>query len=220
MRVSLAHCSNSSSALTRIIETVQIVDKKMFSSKAASGEEGEKSGASNEDGGFRFDIETETLDQLTRTGLAKEIVQQADGNEYEFKDGSFGEAQFGFLGQDVSADELAASGLKGKGLKGISDMTVPVEEAPGFEGSMEATADGLMQNDVVEVESSSVSTMNEVEAEEDKPVEVSKSVDPIDKLTVSSLKEILRKSGLKVSGKKQELRDRLREYVHNQMSSE
>lgn len=195
------------------------VDKTMFSSKAASGEDE----SASKDGGFRFDIETETLDQLTRTGLAKEIVQQADGSEYEFKDGSFGEAQFGFLGQDVSVDELAASGLKGNRLQGkvpsvFSEMTVPMEEAPGFQGSMEAPADGLMQNDVVEVESSS--TLQEVEVEEDKSEEISMSIDPIDKLTVSSLKEILRKSGLKVSGKKQELRDRLRDYVHNQMSNE
>lgn len=190
------------------------VDKTLFSSKAAPG--GEESEASKKDG-FHFDIETETLDQLTRTGLAKEIVQQADGDEYEFKDGSFGEAQFGFLGRDVSVDELAASGLKGKGLQGkvpsvFSDMTVPVEEAPGFEGSMEATADGLIQNDVVEVES--------LKVEEDKSGEISKSTDPIDMLTVPSLKDILRKSGLKVSGRKQELRDRLRDYVHNQMSNE
>ena len=197
------------------------VDKTMFSSKAASGEE--ESDATNKDGGFRFDIEAETLDQLTRTGLAKEIVQQADGKEYEINDESFGESQFGFLGQDVSIDELAASGLKDTGLQGkvpsvFSEMTVPVEEAPGFEGSMEATADGLMQNDVVEVESSS--TTQAVEVEEGESVEVAESMDPIDKLTVSSLKEILRKSGLKVSGRKQELRDRLREYVFNQMSNE
>lgn len=41
------------------------------------------------------------------------------------------------------------------------------------------------------------------------------TTDPIDSLTVARLKEILREQNLKVSGTKQELQDRLRNYVQS-----
>ena len=46
------------------------------------------------------------------------------------------------------------------------------------------------------------------------------AVDPIDLLTVKRLKEILREQNLKVSGNKQELRDRLRAHVNSKLADE
>lgn len=47
-----------------------------------------------------------------------------------------------------------------------------------------------------------------------------KPADPIDLLTVKRLKEILKEQGLKVSGNKQELRDRLRSAVNSKLNTE
>ena len=44
--------------------------------------------------------------------------------------------------------------------------------------------------------------------------------DPIDLLSVKRLKEILREQGLKVSGKKQELRNRLRDHVDTKLNDD
>jgi len=47
-----------------------------------------------------------------------------------------------------------------------------------------------------------------------------KPADPIDLLTVKRLKEILKEQGLKVSGNKQVLRDRLRSAVNSKLNTE
>ena len=76
---------------------------------------------------------------------------------------------------------------------------MPVEEAQGVDGNIEST--------------SSVGGGETDDEKNDESSSSSKVFDPVDRLTVSKLKEILKKEGLKVSGNKQELQDRLKNHV-------
>lgn len=222
------------------------------------------------DKGFHFNITQATLDQLTKTGLAKEVIQQGDGMEYELgTDGTMDEEKtFSMLGKDVSDDELREAGIVGgsgggggSGSVGIPTMwdeqTVPVEEAPGYQktfdaGNSLAESYGIMLDDIVEREISSsddendgvvdvsgpTTSANDEEMETNKDIMTSAKIiqgsnedttesedgkpakDPIDMLTVARLKEILRAQGLKVSGTKQVLRDRLRNHVNSLLQEE
>merc|ERR1712071_201712 len=60
-------------------------------------------------------------------------------------------------------------------------------------------------------------TANAVEDDADNAEGPDILVDPIDMLTVVRLKDILREQKLKVSGTKQELRDRLRDHVERKI---
>ncbi len=215
--------------------------------------------------GFRFNMTQTTLDQLAKAGLAKEIIQQGDGSEFEFGAGGSSvnideRTKFSMLGKDISDDELRIAGIMGGngGRRGNTIPTIwdtqaiPVEEAPGYQktfdvGNSFALADGIIENEVFDYEISSkgVKDMlpNTVNGEEVERVRIDDSVneviinanredaedsnyssstllDPIDMLTVVRLKEILREQGLKTSGTKQKLRDRLRTHVHSLLREE
>lgn len=200
--------------------------------------------------GFRFNMTQATLEQLTKAGLAKEVVQQGDGTEYELgTDGRLDEDRiFSMLGKDVTADELVDAGIVGGDSSGgriptlWGEQTVPVEEAPGYQKTFEAgnQPDGIIESEIVEREVMSEGTAvdasaTEVVVEDESNANTAKTevaedevddasaeqpMDPIDLLTVARLKEILRAQGLKVSGTKQELRDRLRGHVDTLLKEE
>ena len=209
--------------------------------------------------GFRFNITQTTLNQLAKFGLAKEIIQQGDGSEYDVGTIDDERKSFSMLGKDISDDELRMAGiLGGGGRRGNtiptkwSKQTIPVEEAPGYQkkyyvGNSFAMADGIIENEIKDheislkncVEDMIPETDNREEAVgSDKFVSVNEVIseaevensesntassmpqDPIDMLTVVRLKEILRKQGLKTSGTKQALRDRLRTHVHSLLQEE
>ena len=229
-------------------------------------------GRSNTEG-FHFDINQATLDQLTKVGLAKEIVQQGDGMEYELDVNGGGTSfdqenrkKFNMLGKDISEEELRDAGIVrsknipsslGKNttnavvLPEMWQKSIPVEEAPGFQNSNDGggavgttTATrvdgGILEEEIVESEiiglvdanldnvlddttttaaaaaassatDDGISTTNSVglkdansdhpskEEEEESITSNEKAKDPIDKLTVARLKEILREQGLKVT---------------------
>lgn len=234
------------------------VNKTMFGAglredSSVSAEELDKD--SNSDG-FHFNITQTTLDQLTKVGLAKEIVQQGDGSEYELcaDDSSVSineRKRFLMLGKDVSVNELRTAGIMGSGDRrghNIPTMwdkqTIPVEEAPGYQktfdvGNSFVMADGIIEHEVLDHGITFPNDMRPKSATgEEETVEIDDSVkevtserhvenaveshdsssihkDPIDMLTVVRLKEILREQGLKASGTKQVLRDRLRTHVHS-----
>jgi hypothetical protein len=77
---------------------------------AGAGEEGS---TAHDNAGSHFNITQATLEQLTRVGLAKEVVRQGDGTEYEMgTDGRLNdERTFSMLGKDVSDDELREAGF-------------------------------------------------------------------------------------------------------------
>lgn len=204
--------------------------------------------------GLHFDIEQATLDQLTRSGLAKEIVQQGDGTEYSLDD----ETEFSMLGKDVLAEELREAGIvTGRsrrppvGSTTVPDVwqesSVPVEEVPGYQKTYDVADDGgIIVGDIVETELvaedddsgndsidddesveltegelKSASVGDEQKGEKEEVVAAnSDETDPIDKLTVAKLKEILKAQGLKQSGTKQILRDRLRNHVDTLLQQE
>jgi len=199
----------------------------------------------NKSKGFQFNITQATLEQLTKSGLAKEVIQQGDGTEYELgSDGSLDqENTFSMLGKDISNDELRDAGITGGNAVPTmwDQQTVPVEEAPGYQktfdtGNSLAEADGIIESEIVEHEiadnavvdvsgtveeidnikdvTAEIIQNNEVVQDEDASTNNEKAQDPIDMLTVARLKEILRAQGLKVSGTKQVLRDRLRGHVN------
>jgi len=218
------------------------VNKTMFGSglgmDAATNElenEFQSNNDANNGKGFNFNITQSTLEQLTKVGLATEVVQQGDGTEYELgTDVSLNEDNlFSMLGKDVSNDELREAGIVSpKSASNIPPMweldTIPVEEAPGYRSSDVSNDDGII-GDIVESEIISKDTDfvdTEKVKEEDTAVEeedapVNKQVrDPIDSLTVVRLKEILREQGLKVSGTKAVLVDRLKSHVNSLLQEE
>ena len=174
-----------------------------------------------DDKGFHFNITQATLEQLTKVGLAKEIVQQGDGSEYELGNGgSLSEDKiFSMLGKGISDEELRSAGIVGESNipKLWETQTVPVDDvAPGSDG-------GIIESEIVEQEISTADedcsfvTVNEVDDEkkvDSQIMEETDADDPISSLRVNKLKEILREQGLKVSGNKQELRDRLKSHVN------
>lgn len=222
------------------------VDKTMFGAGLSGGnnplEEGEEdrdttpSGTANNEKkkGLHFDIEQATLDQLTRSGLAKEIVQQGDGTEYSLND----ETEFSMLGEDILSEELREAGIiSGSRPVGSNvpdawqESSVLVEEVPGYQKTydVDAASDGgIIVGDIVETEVNTEDDSSSDDSGDDETValpeselksasldgeEKEEAVDPIDKLTVAKLKEILKAQGKKTSGTKQILRDRLRNHV-------
>jgi len=230
------------------------VDKTMFGAGLSGennpleGEEEEDQGkANNKKKGLHFDIEQATLDQLTRSGLAKEIVQQGDGTEYSLDD----ESEFSMLGKDILAEELREAGIVtgsrpvGSNVPDVwQESSVPVEEVPGYQKTYDVADGGIIVGDIVETEviaedesscdsdddDSVVLPESELKSAsldgEQKEEEIaavasnSNNSDPIDKLTVAKLKEILKAQGLKQSGTKQILRDRLRNHVDTLLQEE
>ncbi|KAL3785254.1 hypothetical protein HJC23_002709 [Cyclotella cryptica] len=208
------------------------VDKTMFGAGLREKDATASSDAAPASNGFQLNVTQSTLDQLVKSGLAKEIVRQGDGTEYElgtFSDG-LERKVFSMLGNDVSIDELRDAGVVSR--ERLPDMwqkgSVPVEEVPGFRESDEPwrkAGDGIIEDEIVEEnavqsgakaitdsgDESDLSSSATSEGDDDHSERASK--DPIDQLTVTKLKDILRKEGLKVSGNKSELKERLREHV-------
>ncbi|KAL9179554.1 hypothetical protein ACHAXT_008844 [Thalassiosira profunda] len=99
-------------------------------------------------------------DQLSKMGLATEVVQQGDGSEYKVgADGSLSEDNvFSMLGKDVSMDELREAGIGGgSGGSNIPPLweqaSVPAEDVPGYQTTDDAgTADGILEDEIVESE--------------------------------------------------------------------
>eukprot|EP00986_Skeletonema_menzelii_P003278 scaffold981_cov144-Skeletonema_menzelii.AAC.10 len=232
------------------------VDKTMFGAglsgennplEGQDGQDETSSGrATDKKKGLHFDIEQATLDQLTRSGLAKEIVQQGDGTEYSLDD----ETEFSMLGKDVLAEELREAGIvSGSRPVGTNvpdvwqESSVPVEEVPGYQKTYDAADGGIIVGDIVETQVvaeddssndsddddnadlpegklKSASLDGEKKGKEEEEEANSNEVDPIDKLTVAKLKEILKAQGLNQSGTKQILRDRLRNHVDTLLQQE
>lgn len=172
-----------------------------------------------------------SLDELTKGGYAQEVTQQSDGSEYIV--GPDGEAvPFTPYGETVDADEMKSAGVQGVPFTGNRQegkspipfidvpapwqKSMPAEEARGVddvpnEEETETVLDESLTNQ------SAKEGKNDETEETNQPDENDEAVDPIDLLTVARLKEILRKENLKVSGAKQELRDRLRSHVDVKM---
>jgi len=142
--------------------------------------------------------------ELTKKGYAKEVTKQNDGKEFvtDF-DGGGDAIPFQPLGDDISSDEIENINMKEKiGSKG---GVIPFLGSPSQTSMLVEDARGIERDASFQYENQSV--------EDSQKKMVSKEDDPIDALTVVKLKAILKKEKLKVSGNKQELRDRLKNHI-------
>ncbi|KAL7507881.1 hypothetical protein ACHAXN_005212 [Cyclotella atomus] len=186
------------------------VDKTMFGAELretdAVGVEGKKKPGTN------LNITQATLDQLVKFGLAKEVVRQGDGTEYEMDaySSDLERKHFSVLGKDVSVDELRVAGVVGTPIDEQSvslNAGVDEQNAAASYSAVKKEAELIRDDDSVDGQESSAS--------EDDDLVDPNAKDPIDKLTVQKLREVLRNAGLKVSGNKSELKQRLRDHVQS-----
>jgi hypothetical protein len=185
------------------------VDKTMFGAglrqDAASPED---TGDKSDRPGTNLNITQATLDQLVKFGLAKEVVRQGDGTEYEMDvlSDDLERKAYSMLGKDVSQEELRDAGVVGTSMDDVSG-----EQTAASNIAVEIENDGHKEDSEC-IPDASDSNQDE---EDDDSKSSSHSNDPIAGLTVKKLKEILRQEGLKVSGTKSELQERLREHVQS-----
>ncbi|GFH50039.1 hypothetical protein CTEN210_06515 [Chaetoceros tenuissimus] len=144
-----------------------------------------------------------TLDELTSAGYVSEVTRQSDGTELINKGSE--SVPFNAFGQNVGRDEIDDAGIDMNGIPAPTMnnpymtpdspwlQTMPAEEA--------RTGD---ENEEIP------SASDKKESDKPKKLEMK---DPIDLLTVTKLKEVLRNNGLKVSGNKAELQARLKQHV-------
>ena len=76
-----------------------------------------------------------------------------------------------------------------------------------------------MKGGVATVVEDGVEPLPDDEDNDDGKPDVKTATDPIDMLTVKRMKDILKKQGLKVSGNKEELKDRLRSHVQSMIGN-
>jgi len=136
-----------------------------------------------------------TLEKLTSGGYAREVTQQGDlefsgdlGDLTPMQDGiASEESRIAYEDREAASSEAEAIQNAQSTLETLSNSNAPDDEAPAQAGATDETNSDTRNEDV--------------------------DVDPIDALTVEKLKDILRAEQLKVSGNKQELRDRLRAHT-------
>jgi hypothetical protein len=209
------------------------VDKTMFGAGLRGKHVASSSGANYRDGVSETLSGTRTN---ARDGFQVNITQAAGvGTEYElgaFSDG-LERKVFSMLGNDVSMDELRDAGVSGERLPDMWQKgSVPVEKIPEFRESDEPwqkAGDGIIEDEIVEEQivqnvdkvntdptdecTDETDMSSSITSKNDDMNSIRDAKDPIDQLTVNKLKEILRKEGLKISGSKSELKERLREHV-------
>jgi hypothetical protein len=152
-----------------------------------------------------------TMEEITKAGYVQEVTEQSDGTEYVTdEDGEV--VPFSKLGNTVAEDEIReAKMIPFLDSNSPWHTAVPVDDVQ--RDGPDDVLDGLEEAEALERSNSS----SESEISEDS---MPASNDPIDMLTVKRLKEILRSQGLKVSGSKRELRERLRGHVQSIMRKE
>jgi len=175
---------------------MSLVDKTMFSSG--------------------LNLTRSTMDELSKSGYVQEVTQQSDGTEYiTNEDGEL--MPFSRLGDTVEDEEVReATGDTAPAKIPFLDTNSPWHNAVPVDDIKEG---GSIDNGL---EEASLEAQDALQLEDqDEPLpdkRQSRESDPIDTLSVKRLKEILRAQGLKVSGTKQELQDRLRGHVGSMLT--
>ncbi|KAI2510005.1 hypothetical protein MHU86_4431 [Fragilaria crotonensis] len=155
-----------------------------------------------------LNITQSTLHELEKKGLVKEVTQQGDGSEYIVDDD--GESvPFASYGTGVSREEI-------KEATKINQPPIPFLDTDSpWKAKQPAALDiDDMLKDVVPLdrEDKTVTAVEDVQNDG----RIARN-DPIGALTVNRLKQILREQGLKVTGNKEELQQRLRSHVQSQL---
>ena len=168
------------------------------------------------------------LDSLSNAGLVQEVTKQTDGSEW-ITDSDGEKVPFSSMGNGVSAQEVeqATSSASSSPKIPFLDTDSPWHKAV----PVDKKKDGTVAINPKDFDSPTVATEMDgdvgVENEKEKKRVMKKeqlskarqkaASDPIETLTVSRLKEILRSRGLKVSGNKKELQERLRSEVQTML---
>jgi hypothetical protein len=155
-----------------------------------------------------------TMEEITKAGYVQEVTQQSDGTEYiTNKEGDA--VPFNALGDTVAAGD---DGIRQIPKIPFLDTNSPWNTALSVDDLQEDSPNNVVKDLKAAPESQETSVSDsesEVLDDEDADATDPKAADPIDMLTVKRLKDILRAQGLKVSGSKQELQDRLRGHVQS-----
>lgn len=150
-----------------------------------------------------------TFDNMKDAGLMTEVTEQTDGTEWiTDKDGE--QVPFSSMGKGVSKDEMksakTAAPIPFLDTSSPWHKTEPVEKAQEIKEKMKAASSTNV----------SIDEKEKTQDTEETPKDVK---DPIDTLTVVKLKEVLKARGLKVSGNKKELQERLRAEVKSMLEN-
>lgn len=156
-----------------------------------------------------LNVTKSTFDTMKKSGLMTEVTEQTDGSEWIVdKDGE--KVPFSSMGQGVSKDELKSA--KSQPIPFIDTdspwhTTVQLDKAKEVK---EKLKESLRENSSIPMQKEASDT--------DESLKDAK--DPIDTLTVTKLKDVLRSRGLKVSGNKEELLERLRAEVQSMLEKD
>jgi len=159
-----------------------------------------------------LNVTKSTFDTMKEAGLMTEVTEQTDGSEWTIdEDGE--KVPFSSMGKGVSKDELksakAPSPIPFLDTDSPWHTTVPLDQAKKVKDDIEeSSSPEKASTDDKKEETAS----NSMEIPED-------AKDPIDTLTVAKLKEVCRSRGLKVSGNKKELQERLRAEIQSMLQS-
>lgn len=167
-----------------------------------------------------------SLDSLKESGLVQEVTQQGDGSEWITNDEG-DRIPFNSMG-GVMPDHRQQSPAEKSSASSSSQPTIPFLDtnSPWHTAiPVDKKDDYLEYNATTAISDHPDSeTKQEMERKErSKELEKQReqqAVDPITALTVSRLKEILKARGLKVSGNKKELQDRLRNEVSSMLMNQ
>jgi hypothetical protein len=146
-----------------------------------------------------------TMNELTKSGYAKEVTQQADGTQYRVNDE--GEPERVPSMQEAMGERVAIP---------LIDTGSPWHSAVPVQRDPETNQTYVQQTRNFTRTAFAHDAAILREQQKDKLMANPKTAaDPIDTLTVVKLKEILKSQGLKTSGSKQELKERLRAQVNS-----
>lgn len=166
-----------------------------------------------------------TMDELSKSGYVQEVTQQSDGTEYITNEE--GEVvPFSKLGETVADDEVrqAASASSTPSKIPFLDTNSPWHNAVPVDDLKDGEANADIRSMVSTEQADEQPQSNPNDGSANGTSSTSKrrirDSDPIGELTVKRLKDILRAQGLKVSGSKKELQDRLRSHVGSMMNDD
>lgn len=170
---------------------MSMVDKSMFSSG--------------------LNLTQKSIDSLSESGHLQEVTQQGDGSEW-ITDDDGEQVPFSTMGEGVSQDEVRRS-MSNNEEGEAKSRTIP------FLDTDSPWHKAVPVEDKEDVDTATEKQQQE-KNEKKKQLKIQRenqALDPIATLSVARLREILRSRGMKVSGNKKELQDRLRGEVNSMM---
>lgn len=159
------------------------------------------------------------LDQLSSQGYLTEVTQQKDGSEYRTNPETGEPEPFSFSNDDARIPTGDPKRVNIPFIDTNSPWHQAVPVSVDLQTNKTTIADehklkeSLNQNARLCSESEDTGSDNDDDGKE-LPVP-NKPSDPIELLTVKKLRDVLRKQGLKVSGSKKELQERIRDHVNS-----